>query len=140
MALRDIVSPRLRVESHLLNGRPAFQRVFHHDLHDVYLARYPSGMVTALVHYKRENLRIMIALETETVTTSGNPSPHGAWAEDTVGRLQGRGKTPHHLILQAKMETGTILGLHDRAALKMAGVEVPREAGRFKDLFGDSSS
>lgn len=134
MQLRDVLSPSLASEPRLQTGAPVLRRVYESDLHEVHLALYPSGLVTALVHYKREGLRVMTrGPALSDAPHQGNASE--ARIQEAVSALQSQGRGPLQLVLDAKLEAGLSLSLHDRAALKLAGIVVPREAGRFKDLF-----
>jgi hypothetical protein len=129
MNLRDLLSPNLAGETRLQTAEPVLCRVFTNEHYDVYLCRYPE-LVTAMVHYKKDALRIMVRV------WEGEALPAGeAWTDATLKRLGAQGRTPHHLFMAGKLECGLQLTLHDRAALRLAGVEVPRSAGRYKDLF-----
>jgi hypothetical protein len=125
--MKDLLSPELMLESRARSAFPELRRIFKSDPHEVFVAHYPGGLLATLVHYLREDLRIMCAL--------GESSGDGDWAEQAIGLLKKSGKGPYQLVLDAKLQTRSTLTLHDRAALKLGGVEVPKSAGRYKDLF-----
>lgn len=131
MSLRDLLSPTLQGESRVQGAEPVLRRIFANEMYEVFAGLYPGGLLTTLVHYRREELRIMSRLGEVPVITPEKD----AWVKAAVGILQEAGKGPFHLIRDAKLETRVQLSLHDRAALKMANVEIPRSAGRYKDLF-----
>lgn len=86
--------------------------LLHSDfLYDIH--RYdPSGASAYLVHFKKEALRILL------------PEPPS-------------GEPLLKLVLEAKLASGIPLTLHDRAALMMAQIPIPREAGRYRDVFSE---
>jgi len=133
MGLRDVLSPALAGEPRVATGTPALRRVFRHELYDLFVGLYPGGLLTTLVHYKRENVRIMSRLGEAPVISSEKD----AWVKAALTALRASGRGPFHLVRDAKLECQFVLTLHDRAALKIAGVEIPRSAGRFREMFGD---
>jgi hypothetical protein len=128
MTLTDVLSPALATENRIRQPALSVRRIFKHDFYDVYLYLYP-GLLTYLVHYKQESLRIMCGLWEDAPTEDR--------VKAALERLQKEGKSPQQLVRDAKLETGHKLTLHDRAMLKMAGVEIPRAAGRYRDLFSE---
>lgn len=131
LPLRDVLSPNLASDRRVGAAAPILRRVFTNDLYEVFVGLYPGGLLATLVHYRREQLRIMSSLgDAPSALSEGD-----AWVSAAVEILKSSGRSPLHLIRDAKLECGLTLTLHDRAALKLAGVEVPRSAGRYKDLF-----
>jgi hypothetical protein len=135
MSPRDILSPALAQEKRVKTTAPVLRRVFTNEMYDVFVGLYPGGLLTTLVHYKNENLRIMNRLGEAPVIPAGQD--RDAWVRAAVALLQSSGRGPFHLIRDAKLDCGITLSLHDRAALRLAGIEVPRSAGRFRETFKD---
>lgn len=102
-------------------------------MYDVFVGLYPTGLLTTLVHYKREHIRIMSRLG-EASGPLLDPEQE-QWVQVAVDLLKAEGRGPFHLIRDAKLECQIMLSLHDRAALKMAQIDIPRSAGRFKEMF-----
>jgi hypothetical protein len=131
MTPRDVLSPTLLGEKRIDSGTPVLRRIFAHDLYEVYAAFYPGGLLATLVHYKKEELRVMSRLGEAPPL----PTTPDAWVTAAMDLLKSARKGPFELIRDAKLECRHALTLHDRAALKLAGVEVPRSAGRFREMF-----
>ena len=130
--MKDILHPNLTSEERVRAGAPELQRVFTHDLYEIFVGRYPGGLFTTLVHYRRDALRIMSRLGE---APAGEPPQSKAWAQSALNVLLASGRGPFHLVRDAKLECSLLLSLHDRAALRMAGIEIPRSAGRFREVF-----
>jgi hypothetical protein len=123
MSFRDVLSPALKGDPRVKSDANEIRRVFKNTMYDVYLYVFAGGLVAGLVVFKQEALRVMVKVsEREDLQTA-------------VDRLQREGRGPMNLVLDAKLETGLQLSLHDRAALKIAGVAVPKSAGRYRDMF-----
>lgn len=133
MSLKDVLGPSLAGEKRVRVGEPVLRRIFNDRFYEIFVALYPGGLLATLVHYKRENLRIMSRLG----EAPSLPIEREAWSNAAVEILKSAKQGPFHLVRDSKLECRTILTLHDRAALKMAGIEVPPSAGRFRDLFGE---
>jgi hypothetical protein len=132
MTPRDILAPSLTGEKRVTAGGPVLRRVFTDNFYDIFVALYSGGLLATLVYYKRENLRIMARLG-EAPSLS---SDRDAWTKAAVGILKAAQKGPFHLVRDSKLECQLTLTLHDRAALKLAGVDVPKSAGRYREMFG----
>jgi hypothetical protein len=134
MSLRDVLSPALTSEKRVATSTPILRRVYTSEFYEIYVGLYPGGLLSTLVFYKREELRIMSRLG-EAPVLSGEKD---AWVKAALETLKSTGRGPLHLVRDGKLECQLTLTLHDRAALKLAGVEVPRSAGRFREMFGQS--
>jgi hypothetical protein len=132
MNLKDVLSPGLTADPRVRSGEPSYRRIFTNDLYEIHAGLYPGGLLVALVHYKREGLRVMSRLgELDSAAVAME------WADIALGILRSSARGPFHLVRDAKLECRILLSLHDRAALKLAGVDVPRSAGRYKELFSE---
>lgn len=129
--MKDLLSPELLTDSRAKAATPELRRIYQDDHYEVFLARYPRGLLATMVHYKRESLRIMSALGEADGEAGGTLS----WTERALELLRASNKAPLQLVLDAKLQTRLTITLHDRASLKLAGIEVPKSAGRYKDLF-----
>jgi hypothetical protein len=136
MSLRDILSPALAGEKRVMTSTPVLRRIFKNDLYEVCAVLYPGGLLATLVHYKREDLRVMSRLGEAPVINSEKD----AWIKAVLEILRTSRRGPFHLVRDAKLECEIPLSLHDRAALKLAGVEIPRSAGRFREMFGQDEN
>jgi hypothetical protein len=134
--LKDVLSPALVGETRVATATPVLRRIFTDAMYDIFVGLYPGGLITTLVHYKREDLRIMSRLGEAPVIGSEKD----AWVKAAVEAVRASGRGPFHLVRDAKLECQLTLSLHDRAALKLAGVEIPRSAGRFREMFLQASS
>jgi hypothetical protein len=112
LKLRDLISP-LFVQRSLppprLDAAATPVRIHSDFLYDIHRYDHPGGRAY-LVHFKKEALRVLL------------PEPP---AQDPLLKL----------VLDAKLASAIPLTLHDRAALKMAEIPIPREAGRYRDVF-----
>ncbi len=112
MKLRDLISP-LFAQRGLAAPRLAPDleptRLHSDFLYDIHRYDHPGGRAY-LIHFKKEALRVLV------------PEPP---ARDPLLKL----------VLDAKLASGIPLTLHDRAALKLADIPIPREAGRYRDVF-----
>jgi hypothetical protein len=127
---RDVVTSHLREDTRILASVLAMRRIYGHLLYDVYLCVYSGLMghprlhddlLSCLVVFKKERIRVMFKLWTAQIE-----GDRQAYIEKAVGELKAQGKGPFQLILDAKTWTYLPLTLHDRAAMKMAGVPLPR--------------
>src|ERR1700722_14975013 len=131
--LRDVLSPALAREKRIAASTPVLRRVFASEMYEVFVGLYPGGLLATLVHYRREELRIMSRLgEAPALSLEKD-----AWVTAALSLLKSSGRGPFHLIRDSKLECAETLSLHDRAALKPAGVDIPRSAGRYREMFGD---
>jgi hypothetical protein len=131
--IKDVLAPSLQNEKRIGSSSPVLRRVFTHLSYDVYLCLYAGDLLTCLVHFKDEALRIMTVLG-EAPLISGSTTPDG-WVEAAIEQLKGEKRGPLHLVRDAKLQCQLPLTLHDRAALRLGQVEVPRSAGRFRESF-----
>lgn len=138
---RDLVTSHLREDTRILASVLAMRRIFSHPIYDVYLCIYSGLMdsvshgddlVSCLVVFKRENLRIMFKLWTARIEGNRNQ-----YIEDAVRDLQQQGKGPFHLIRDAKIWCRVPFTLHDRAAFRMSKVELPSARGKLKQTEAD---
>lgn len=125
---RDIVTSYLREDSRIQASVLATRRVFKNSHYEVYLCIYSgfmddtrlhSDLVTCLVVYKAEALRIMIKLWTDEIG-----GDREAYIHDAVHRLEQEGKTPLHLIHNAKVWCHLHFTPYDRQILGAAGIQV----------------
>lgn len=133
MSPQDILAPSLAGEKRVSLGVPVLHRVFDDHFYGIFVSLYPGGLLGTLVHYKRENLRIMTRLG-EVAPGTADPN---AWSQGAIQLLKAARRGPFHLVRDSKLQCGRTLTLHDRAALKLAGIEVPRSAGRYREMFGE---
>ncbi len=126
---RDIVTSHLREDTRILASVLAMRRVFDHPMYSIYLCIYSGlldsishgdDLVTCLVIFKREDLRVMFKLWTAEIEGDRN-----AYIEQAVQELEKQGKSPFHLIKDAKTWCRVPFTLHDRAAFRMSTVELP---------------
>jgi hypothetical protein len=134
MNLKDLLSPALAGDKRVQSTTPTLRRVFVGEYYEVFVCLYP-GLLTCLIYYKKEALRVMIPLWEDGATGGLAARPAEARLQAAVDRLKRDGRGPMNLVMDAKLECGLLLSLYDRAALKLAGVNVPRSAGRYKDMF-----
>ena len=128
---RDIVTSHLREDTRIRASVLATRRIYANFMYDVYICIYSGltsskelheDLVTCLVIYKEENLRLMFKMWTDEIRGDRN-----VYIETVVARLLSEGKNPHHLVHDAKKWTHIPFTLHDRAALRIAGIELPKE-------------
>jgi hypothetical protein len=126
---RDVVTSHLREEPRIRASVLSRRRVFRHAFYDVYFCVYSgllrsvshsADLVTCMVVYRREALRVMFKLWAEDA--KGDRSDFPATAID---RLRAQGQGPMQLVRDAKYWCGLPFTSDDTAALRMAGIEVP---------------
>ena len=126
---RDIVTSHLREDTRILASVLAMRRIFDHPMYSIYLCIYSGLMdsishgddlVSCLVIFKREDLRVMFKLWTAEIEGDRN-----VYIEHAVHELEKQGKSPFHLIKDAKTWCRVPFTLHDRAAFRMSTVELP---------------
>jgi hypothetical protein len=130
MTYRDVITSHLKEDTRILTSMLAVRRVYSSFLHDVFLCVYSGLMgsrslgddlITCLVVFKDEKLRIMIKLWTAEIRGDRN-----VYLAAAVERLKSEGKGPLHLVRDSKLWTRQEFTLRDRAALRMADIHLPR--------------
>ena len=126
---RDIVTSYLREDTRILASVLAMRRVFKNAQYEVHLCIYSglmddprlhSDLVTALMVYHDEALRIMIKLWNDEIG-----GDREAYILEAISRLENEGKTPAHLIRDAKLWCHLPFTPKDRQFLDAAQVEMP---------------
>ncbi len=127
---RDRITSHLREDMRIRASVLAMRRIYSNFLYDIYLCIYcglmdskshGDDLVTCLIVCREEKLRIMFKLWTTEIR--GNRQEYIASA---VKRLTAEGKTPFSLVRDAKTWVKEPFTLKDRAALRMAGIDLPR--------------
>ena len=125
---RDIVTSHLREDTRILSSVLAMRRVFDHPLYDIHLCVYSGlidsialseDLITCLVVFKRERLRVMFKLWTAHVEGDRNE-----YIEQATQELMAQGKSPLHLVRDAKTWCRVPFTDEDRAAFGAVGLEL----------------
>ena len=125
---RDVVTSHLREDTRILSSVLAMRRIFKTPQYEIFLSIYSglmdnsrlhSDLVTCLIIFKDESLRIMIKLWTDEI--DGNRQ---AYIEQAVIRLKKEGKGPLHLIKDAKVWCHLPFTQRDRQFLAAGGVKI----------------
>jgi hypothetical protein len=127
---RDVVTSHLREDTRILASVLATRRIYSDPMYDIFLCIYSGLMdsnslnddlVTCLIVFKEEELRLMFKLWTDQIEGERN-----AYIEAAVRKLEQEGKGPMHLVRDAKTWCHVPFTLRDRAALRMRGIDLPR--------------
>lgn len=130
MKFRDIATSHLREDPRIQQPMAAARKVFSNFMYEVFVCVYSGSpqskslrddLVTCLVQFKEEDLRLMYRLDSTEIR--GNKA---AYVEELVKRVASEGKSPYHLIRDAKMWCQIPFTLKDRAAMRMANIDLPR--------------
>lgn len=137
MPFRDVVTSHLKEDTRILASVLAMRRVFKHPFYDIHLCLYSGLMdhprlhddlLSCLIVFKKENLRIMFKLWSARIE-----GDRDRYLEEAVKQLGQEGKGPLRLVLDAKTWTHLPLTLNDRAAMKLAGITLPKESWKSRD-------
>ncbi|MBI2711468.1 MAG: hypothetical protein HYX41_01205 [Bdellovibrio sp.] len=129
---RDIVTSYLREDTRIHASVLAQRRVFKNELYEVFLCIYSglmenprlhSDLVTALIVYHAEALRVMVKLWNDEIG-----GDREAYIHDAVSRLEADGKTPAHLIHDAKVWCHLPFSEKDRQFLGANGIVPPKDS------------
>lgn len=123
---RDVVTSYLKEDTRILASVLAQRRIYHTPEHEIYLCIYSGllntawlaeDLVTCLVVFKKENLRIMFKLWTSEI--QGN---RDSYFNHAISRLQQEGRTPFHLIRDAKNWCHVPFSLQEQEDLRNLGI------------------
>ncbi|MBY0472615.1 hypothetical protein K2X30_15730 [bacterium] len=129
---RDILGAHLREDKRVTYAPIAKRQFFTSPMYDVYLYVYPglpheppsrTDLVTALIVYKDEMIRIMVKLLAVDIQGSRDD-----YLDGYISKLQFEGKSPLHMVRDAKVWCSVPLTQRDVTALLSAGIDVHKHS------------
>lgn len=124
--IKDLVTSYLKEDTRILASVLAQSRIYRSESHEVFLCIYSGllgtawlseDLVTCLVYYKKEKIRVMFKLWTAEIQ-----GERTAYLEQCVGELERQGKTPFHLIRDGKNWCHLPFTSEEQEALRATGV------------------
>jgi hypothetical protein len=130
---RDILTSHLQDDARVLQPvrpGPYVRRIYRNFMYELYLYVYrgrsggksqADDLTACLAVFKDEGVRVLFKLWSEEIRVDRH-----AYTSAAVERLASLKRGPFELIRDAKLWSGLPFTLKDRAALRMAGIDLPR--------------